>query len=189
MQAHSYSSWIGPCLGGGFPAIVGVWVGGGVVVVEGGWVKEDVDLVPVWTTIWSWGIDEWPCDDIDGMVDEDDDRTPLWDAASIFLASLWLGKGNSACGIPSFSLCALVSCWDGVRWEVTLSWERIDSPWDKEIPCNLWIKVCNSGGSEEEWSGLFGISVIFFIFFFSTSGLEMEDLECEREVEGDGEGV
>ena len=25
--------------------------------------------------------------------------------------------------------------------------------------------------------------------FFSTSGSEIEDLECEREVEGDGEGV
>ena len=28
-----------------------------------------------------------------------------------------------------------------------------------------------------------------FVFFFSTSGSVIEDLECEREVEGVGEGV
>jgi len=53
----------------------------------------------------------------------------------------------------------------------------------------LWIKDCTSGGLEEELPGLFRILAMGSVFFFSTSRLGIGDLECEREVGGDGEGV
>lgn len=54
-------------------------------------------------------MDECSCDDMDGMVDESDDRTSLRDSAGVCIAFLRLGKGNSIGEIPSFSLYALVS--------------------------------------------------------------------------------
>ena len=99
---------------GEFCAIAGMWVGEGVAVVEGDLAEEDVVPVPVWIMIWSGKVDDWSRDGIDGK-NEDDERTSMWDSDGVFLASLWLGKGNSNRGIPRFSLCDLVNRWDGVN--------------------------------------------------------------------------
>ena len=138
--------WKTPRFFHGLWSIMGIYVEEDVPMVEGDWVEENVVPLLVWITIWSGEVDDWSRDGIDGM-NEDDERTSLWDSDGVFLALFRLGRGNSNKGIPNFSLCALVNRWDGMNWEVTLSWDNLDCPWDSEIPCNLWIKAWTSGAS------------------------------------------
>ena len=138
-------------------------------------------------------MDDWFFDEVDGMnegVSSDDERTSLWVLDYVFLVFLQFGGGNSNGGIPNFSLCDLVSVWEEGNWEETPAWDNSDSSWDIEIPCNLQIKYCTLGVSiEEDWSDFFGISVVDTKDFFTTSRLGFWDLECDREVGVDGEGV
>jgi len=110
-------------------------------------------------------VDDWFWDEDDGMnegVFGDDERILLWISDSDFLVFLWGGgRGNSNGGIPNISLCDLVNIQDEGKLEETLAWDNLDSSWDREIPCNLWIKDRISGVSTEEgWFDFLGETLV-----------------------------
>lgn len=111
--------------------------------------------------IWDDEVDDWVWDEDDGMnegVFGDDERISLWFSDFGFLVFLrGGGRGNSNGGIPIFSLCDLVNLREEGKQEETLAWDNLDSSWDREIPCNLWITCWTLGVCvEEDWFDFLG---------------------------------
>ena len=121
--------------------------------------------------MWEGKVDDWVYDEDDGLnegVCDDGERISLWVSDSYFVVFIQGGgRGNSNGRIPKSSLYDQVNLWEEGKCEETLAWDNLDSSWDKEIPCNLWIKGCTSRVfTKEGWFDFFWETLVDYKHFF-----------------------